>query len=482
MISIVTDQQDNQPRENVKATDEAFRDRIATVDTQGKRKWVYPRKPKGQYHRARVWVSLFLLTLFYAGPWITINGHPLLLMNLLDRKFAILGVPFWPQDAIYLAIAFISLVVFLLLFTVIWGRLFCGWICPQTVFMEMVFRKIEYLFEGDPARQRRLKGKKWTAEKILRKGGKWLAFFFVSFTVANTFMAYFVGTEGFIDRVSLSPAQNMPSFIGIIGFTGLFYFIFGWFREQACTLICPYARLQGVLLDNDSVAVTYDFSRGEKRMPAIKAKKHSDAGHCVDCFDCVKVCPTGIDIRNGIQLECVNCTACMDACDATMDKYDQPRGLIRYASYNMVKDGSKFHFTPRVIGYLFIFAILIAIFTTLLATRSDVQTTILRTPGQLYQEAEDGAIIQNLFNLKAINKTYEAMPLHLRIIEPEEGEIQIVGADLYIEAEGILEQVFFVRFQRDMLEPLKTPIRIEVSNDEKVLETVKTNFFGPSSP
>jgi cytochrome c oxidase accessory protein FixG len=482
MSIVVSDQQEQTTRESNVFSDDAFRKRIATVDEQGKRKWVYPQNPKGAYHRARAVVAGFLVILFFSGPWITINGHPLLLMNLMERRFAILGVPFWPQDAIYLAIAFICMVVFLLLFTVVWGRLWCGWACPQTIFLEMVFRKIEYLFEGGPAKQRRLKTKKWNREKLLRKGGKWTAFFIVSFAVANTFLAYFVGTEGFLDRVSLDPRHHTADFIGVIGFTAFFYFIFAWFREQACTLLCPYARLQGVLLDNDSVAVTYDFTRGEERMAARKSKNYADAGDCIDCFSCVKVCPTGIDIRDGIQLECVNCTACMDACDSVMDKYNRPRGLIRYASHNMVKDGSKFRFTPRVIGYMIIFAALLIVFSALLLTRSDVDTTILRTPGQLYQEADEGATIQNLFNLKALNKTYDAMPLYLELIEPQGGEIQIVGTDLHINAEGILEQAFFVKLPRDILDPLKTKILIEVSNGDKVLETVKTTFLGPASP
>ncbi len=482
MINIVTDQNDNESRDEVHGAGEAFRQRIATVDEQGQRKWVYPQKPKGRYHLARAWVAAFLVVLFFSAPWIKINGHPLLLVNILDRRFSILGVPFWPQDAIYFVIAFISMVVFLLLFTVIWGRLWCGWACPQTIFMEMVFRKIEYFFEGGPSKQRRLKSKSWDFDKLWRKGGKWLTFFIVSFAVANTFMAYFVGTDGFLARISGSPGEHMGAFIGVLGFTGLFYFIFAWFREQACTLLCPYARLQGVLLDNDSVAVTYDFTRGEERMPANKAKKTQLAGDCIDCYSCVKVCPTGIDIRNGIQLECINCTACMDACDSVMDKYNRPRGLIRYASYNMVKNGTKFRFTPRVIGYLVIFAILISVFVTMLALRSDVETTILRTPGQLFQEVDGGATIQNLYNLKVVNKTYEPMPLHLKLIEPAGGHIQLVGTDLHIDAEGILEQAFFVTLPRGVLDPLKTPIKIEVSNDEDVLETVKTNFMGPAAP
>lgn len=466
---------DNKP---VERTD-AYRDRIATMDESGKRNWIYPKKPKGRKHRARAIVAWLLVAIFFVGPWVKIDGHPLLLLNVLKRKFVILGQPFWPQDFHLFFLAMIAAIVFILLFTVVYGRLWCGWVCPQTVFMEMVFRKIEYWIEGDAVAQRKLKARPWDEVKVFKRVAKHGLFLLVSFAVANTFMAYLVGTDGFLERITHSPADHLGGFLGVVFFTGLFYFIFSWFREQACTLVCPYGRLQGVLLDKDSIVVSYDYVRGEPRTKPKDAKKREVVGDCIDCHKCVQVCPTGIDIRNGTQLECVNCTACIDACDSVMDAVKKPRGLIRYASYNSIESGKKLGFTGRMLGYSAVLAILLGLLVFLIASRSDVETTVLRTPGMLYQPV-DAEHVRNLYSLKIINKTYDAMPIQLRVEEPEDGHINLVGGSITIDPDDVIESAFFVNLPIDELHGVKTPLKIGVYSGDRKLETVKTSFMGPA--
>jgi cytochrome c oxidase accessory protein FixG len=462
---------------NVK-DDVNFRDRISTVDDTGKRVWIYPKKPKGPFHRYRVAVALFLLAVLFIGPFIKIGGQPLLLINILERKFVIFGLAFWPQDFHLFFLATLALIVFIILFTVVFGRLFCGWACPQTIFMEMVFRKIEYWIEGDAHKQRALKKAPWTFDKLVKKTSKHVIFYAISFLIGNTFLAYIIGIEELKNVVTSSPAEHMAGFIAMILFSGAFYFIFAFFREQVCTLVCPYGRLQGVLLDADSIVVAYDFNRGEPRSKISKSKEQTEeAGDCIMCHQCVEVCPTGIDIRNGTQLECVNCTACIDACDEIMVKVDRPKGLIRYASYNTILKGIKFKFTTRIMGYTSILLVLLIVLTGLLLTRSDTETTILRTPGILYQETGKGSIT-NLYNVKIINKTFEKMPIQLQLEHPV-GKIKMIGGNINIPESEIAETSFFIEIDEKIIFTTSTPIKIGVYSNAQLLEEVNTTFMGP---
>nr|MBC8478866.1 cytochrome c oxidase accessory protein CcoG [FCB group bacterium] len=356
----------------------AYRNKISTVDESGKRVWVYPKKPKGKFYTYRSLVSLFLLAVLFAGPFIMVNGQPILLLNILERKFFIFGTVFWPQDFHLFGLAIITLVVFIVLFTVVFGRIFCGWACPQTIFMEMVFRRIEYWIEGDANEQRKLNSSPMSSGKFFKKSLKHIIFYAIAFLIGNTFLAYIIGKDEVFRIISEPPAQHLAGLVAMIIFSFLFYGVFAWFREQVCTLVCPYGRLQGVLLDQNSIVVHYDFKRGEPRGKGKRAEA-SELGDCIDCFQCVEVCPTGIDIRNGTQLECVNCTACMDACDTIMDKVKKPHGLIRYSSYNAIQDGLKKIATPRALGYTGILFALLIFITVLLANRNPIETTVLRT-------------------------------------------------------------------------------------------------------
>ncbi len=458
---------------------EEYRDHLATVDSKGNRIWVYPKKPKGRYHNKRVVVSIFLLAFLFLSPFIKIGGNPFLLFDFFERKFVIFGQVFWPQDFFLFAIAFITLIVFIILFTVVYGRIFCGWICPQTIFMEMVFRKIEYLIEGDYMAQKKLDKMPWNSEKIIKKGSKQVIFLLISLLIMHTFMAYMLGTEDLWQVMREGPVERPGGFFAMLIFTGLFYGVFGHFREQACTQVCPYGRLQGVLLDKQSVVVAYDHKRGEARGKFRKDEDRMSAGKgdCIDCKQCVYVCPTGIDIRNGTQLECVNCTACIDACDDIMDRIGKPRGLVKYASESMISEQKPMSFSSRMIAYTAVLGLLLVALTSMLIMRSDVETTVLRTPGMTYQEREDGKI-SNLYNVKVINKTNNELPVNLEVLDPR-ATLEWVGEDLIVPPSGTAQGAFFLVINVNELEARSSKIGIGVFSEGEELETVSTKFLGP---
>jgi cytochrome c oxidase accessory protein FixG len=467
--------------ENLYQFDEEFRDEIATVDDKGKRIWVYPKKPKGYFHDLRKVVSAFLLILLFAGPFLTINGRPLLLLNIFERKFVIFGQAFWPQDFFLLALLLITFFVFIILFTVVFGRLWCGWACPQTLFMEMVFRKIEYWLEGDANQQRKLDQRSWDFDKIWRKGLKHIIFLSVSILIAHTVMAYLVGVDEVLVIISQPPSAHLTGFIGLAVFTVVFYGVFAYLREQACIAICPYGRLQGVLLDKKSIAVMYDWLRGEPRSKLKKNVEEPPKGDCIDCKLCVHVCPTGIDIRNGTQLECVNCTACIDACDDVMLKINKPKGLIRFASFESIKEGTKELFSNRVKAYSAVLLVLSVALMTALITRSDIETNMFKVPGQLYQKTED-AQISNLYNVQFVNKTFESKEITLKVLDNADAIISKVGGgNLKIDANSLAEGVYFIKIPADKVTSSKTNIKVGVYIDKELVEEISTKFLGPVS-
>ena len=460
--------------------DESFRDRIATVDAAGKRKWVFAKKPFGRWYNKRTYVSWFFFILFLGLPFIKVNGRPLFLFNIPEGKFILFGVVFWPQDFFIFGLTMITFVIFIVLFTAAFGRLFCGCVCPQTNFMEMLFRKVEYLFEGDSAEQRRRAKAPWNSSKILRKGGKHLTFFILSFIIANFFLSYVIGiTE--LEKIMTEPVtKHLGGFSAIVLFSGVFYAVYAYFREQICTVICPYGRLQGVLLDRNSLIVAYDYKSGEPRGKLKKAETEH-LGDCIDCYSCVTVCPTGIDIRDGTQMECVNCTACIDACDDIMDKVGRPRGLIRYASENNIAEGKPLRYTARMKFYTAILVVLSGILSFILFTRKDVAVTIMRTPGMLYQERGTDSV-SNLYNIKVLNKTLAEIPLELRL-EGATGTLQIVGHQVInVKMEGQGTGSFFVTVPRNFIRQRKSPLKIGLYEKGKRISIIATNFFGPISP
>lgn len=468
---------DNEPVADFKKKllDQEFRDSVGTISKEGKRNYIFPQKPFGKLYNLRSYFSYFYLVLFFTLPFIKIEVEPIFLFNVLERKFIFFGQVFWPQDFFIFAIGLLTFLVFVILFTVAFGRLFCGWACPQTIFMEMVFRKIEYWIDGDANQQRKLKAMPWNAEKIRKRMTKMIAFFLVSFLIANFFLGYIIG----IDRVGLMIQEGIFLHFGVFSslmiFTLIFFFVYYWFREQVCLIVCPYGRLQGVLLDRNSILVAYDYVRGEPRgkLSDMSAGK----GDCINCSACVRVCPTGIDIRNGTQLECVNCTACIDACDEIMDHIDKPRGLIRYASENNIAKKEKTTYSWRLKLYTGVLLLLLSFLAVLLITRDDVSARVLRTPGQMYQKLPDNKI-SNLYNIKLANKTRKQIHLDLKL-ENVSGEIRLINP-VDVPKESYYQTSFFVILKKGEIRKRKTELKIGLYNKGVRVETVSAIFIAPS--
>ena len=466
-------------KKNPHLNPDTFRDSLATVQDDGKRNWVYPKKVKGYFYKYRTYLSWILLAILFSGPFIKVDGRPWLLFNIFERKFIIFGAVFWPQDTYLLIFLLLIFFVFVILFTVAFGRVWCGWACPQTLFMEMVFRKIEYFIEGDANQQRTLNAQPWNQEKIVKKTIKISVFAIISLLIGHLVMAYLIGIDEVIKIVSSPPSAHMSGFVGLLAFSGIFMFVFTWFREQACLVVCPYGRLQGVMLDNNSINVMYDYVRGEPRAPIRKnAIENSDKGDCVDCNLCVQVCPTGIDIRNGIQMECVNCTACIDACDDVMVKVERPTGLIRYASENSIKQGFQKLLTNRVKSYIVVLVLLIIAFVSLLVTRNDIGATVTRFPGMTYQMREDG-MVTNLYQITLINKTYDQQEVSLESLT-EGIDVEVVGEQrLILEPQSKYEGRFFLVRHQDEVKVNQEKVELSVLHLGEEIDRIKTNFTAP---
>lgn len=462
-----------------KMEQETFRDSLATVDKQGKRNWIYALKPKGKLFTARSILSYLYFIVFFSLPFIQINGRPLFMLNVVEGKFILFGAIFWPQDFFIFGLAMMAFILFIVVFTMAFGRLFCGWMCPQTIFMEMLFRRIEYWIEGDAPAQKLLNKAPWNTEKIIKKTGKHILFYALSFLIANVFLAYIIGAKE-LEKIITEPlAMHKGGFTAILIFSGVFYGVFAFMREQVCTTVCPYGRLQGVLLDKDSVLVAYDYVRGEPR-GKFKKNETREIGDCIDCMQCVKVCPTGIDIRNGTQLECVNCTACIDACNFMMDKVGLQQGLIRYASENGIANKQPLRFTTRLKVYSTVLVAILGIISYLMMSREPVSGTIIRTAGMLYQERGVDSIT-NLYRIILVNKTTQEVPLTLRL-EDAKGQIEIIGRpEIHVKAEDQGQGTFFVVLPRKAITNRKSRLQIGLYDGTKKVGSLKTTFLGPVS-
>ncbi len=456
--------------------DDSFRDSLATIDIKGKRIRLCPSKPAGKYYSARTYTSIGLLAIFLVIPFLKINGNPFLLFDIANRQFFILGMVFWPQDLYLFVLAAITLMVFIILFTAIFGRLFCGWACPQTIFLEMVFRRIENWIEGSGPRQRRFRESRLSLDKAIKTILKHSIFLGVSFLVINALLAYFIGVDRLLSIISEPISANTVGFILTVIFSLVFYWVYAWFREQVCTLVCPYGRLQSVLLDSNTIVVAYDFKRGEPRGP-LKERNSRGGGDCVSCLSCVRVCPTGIDIRNGTQLECINCTACMDACNQIMKRIKLPAGLIRWASWDQIAHGGKLKITPRIGIYLGAFLAISSVLAILLISRAPVEATILRTAGSLYEEMADGSI-RNVYNVKVINKTSQDLQISLKLIAPE-GTLTLLGPELEVSARGQDESVFSIQMPKAANLATNRAVTIGLYSGDRKLGKVRTTFVGP---
>ena len=464
---------------NGRFEDDDFRDKIATVDEKGRRIWIYPKKQFGKYFTRRSIVAYALLALMLIGPFIKIGDEPLLMVNVVERKFVIFGQVFWPADMFIFAIGMISFVILIIVFTVVFGRLFCGWVCPQTIFMEWVFRRIEYLIDGDWKQQAKLDKMPWNGHKISRRLLKWSVFWIISFIIANTFLAYIIGIDELKAIITESPAEHLGGLIAIIIFTTVFFSVFTWFREQVCTTVCPYGRLQGVLLDKNSIAVVYDYERGEGR---AKFRKNEDRaaegkGDCIDCHQCVNVCPTGIDIRNGTQMECINCTLCMDACDYMMDNVGMEKGLIKYDSEKGISTREPWKMTKRAKAYVVLMIAIVGLLTTLILTRSPIDAQFLRVKGSTYTQIDE-VTYSNIFNGTFMNKTNEEQTVNLKVTSGN-AQVELVGGDLTLPKGEAKEQTLLIKMNIDEIVGPRTPVTIGIFAGDELMEEEEIDFFGP---
>ncbi|RLD43776.1 MAG: cytochrome c oxidase accessory protein CcoG [Bacteroidetes bacterium] len=457
--------------------DISYRDRISTVKIDGSRNYLFPKLPKGKFINWRNIFGVSLLIMLFAFPLIKINGDPIILLNIIDRQFIIFGVIFWPQDTFVLLLMMLSFLLFIILFTVTYGRIWCGWACPQTIFLEIIFRRIEKWIDGTPNQQRKLAEMPWNVKKISKRLFKWTIFYTISFILVNAMLWYFMSFDKW-----LLYAGEMDKHISGIGlifiFTTVFFAIYTWFREQICIIACPYGRMQSVLMDRSTIVISYDYLRGEPRGFQKKGSTREDTGKgdCIDCHACVDVCPTGIDIRNGTQLECVNCTACIDACDNIMTKVDKPKGLIRYASENEIAEGKKQTFSIRTVAYSIVLLGLLAFFLTVLLSRADVDATIQRVPGTLFQKDGNDSI-SNIYNIKVVNKTRSEQTLTLKL-KDSKGHISVAGGALTILPKARTKSVVILKLAEKDITTKNFSLDIDILLDGKSIDETRVTFIG----
>lgn len=446
------------------------------TNVREKRKWIYAKKPGGRLFRYRQWVGYSLLLFLFTAPFIKINGNPFLMFNIIERKFAIFGQLFYPQDLYIFVFGMLIFMVCIVLFTAVYGRIWCGWTCPQTIFMELLFRRIEYLIEGDWQQQRKLNEGRDSDIRAWKKLLKHSIFFLLSFLIANIFLAYIIGADQ-LYKIIIDPIdEHLIGFTALIIFTLVFYAVFAHVREIVCTTICPYGRLQSVLLDEQSITVAYDADRGE---PRGKVKREAGAvGDCVDCKLCVNVCPTGIDIRNGLQMECISCTACIDACDAVMDKLQKPKRLIGFYAMGEITEKSTFKKRhTRTIAYSAVLVILTAVFAVLLFNRAAIDGRLLRANGSSYQVREDG-LVSNLYTLELINKAGHELAFDIRSAD-ESITLQRINPVKILKKDGAASLSFFLLMDKNKVSSYKQNVAVEITAEGKVVARLKTTFIAP---
>lgn len=469
---------------SVAATDRV----LSTLNADGSRRWLRPKPAAGRFLNARRAVGYALIAIFVSMPHLRIAGKPPLLLDLPAREFTFFGTTLYPTDTLLLALLMLSVFLSIFFLTALFGRVWCGWACPQTVYLELVYRPIERLLEGTPGR----KAKKGAWRKPLR----FVIYLVLSFALANTFLAYFVGTDRLSQWMLGSPTDHWAAFLLVAAVTGLMMFDFGFFREQLCIVACPYGRFQSVMLDKNSLIITYDPKRGEPRgkkkrkpgqnvsLPIVEGAPPAEQtqGDCIDCNMCVTTCPTGIDIRDGLQLECVNCAQCIDACDSVMDKIGKPRGLIRYGSQSSVLDGAKQRFIRvRTIVYPTLVAGLMTAFVILLATRQDAFVSVLRGPGRPFTIVE--GTVANPAVLKVQNRT-TAPVAYAFSIDNAEGFVYIADGSIVVEPGETVETPALIRVEPDTFVGAfdsKFLAEIRVTGDDGFEEVINHRLVGPAN-
>lgn len=450
--------------------DQDFRDRPNNIDESGQRKWIKAKQPQGKWYKRRNFVGYALLIFLIVAPLLKIQGHPFMLLDFINRKFYIFGQMVFTEDTYILALVMAVIVISIVLFTVVFGRIWCGWACPQTLFLELVYRKIEFLFDGNG----RGKSKTYSPETLkIRILLKHFIYILLSIFFTNVFLTWIIGPQQLLKIITEPVSRHLVGFFFMIALSMFYYWIYALFREQVCTFFCPYGRMQGVLLDNNSIGIIYDYKRGEPRNPKV-----SEGGDCINCRQCVAVCPTGIDIRNGSQLECIHCAACIDECNLVMKKISKPYNLIRYDSFRGIESGKRSLLNTRSIAYSSVLAILMVLLAFTVGNRSTIDVTLWRAQGTLYQQL-DNDTYSNIYQIMFLNKGSESLELSPRLLDMPGGEVSIAGDKVVLPPNGKMKEALIIKLKKSSLTGKETAIKIGLYQGAVLMETVTTNFLAP---
>jgi len=448
---------------------------LSTLNRDGSRRSIRPKLSKGRYYRRRLLTAWGLIITFTLIPILKLGGKPLMLLDVSRSEFTFFGTTFLPTDTFLLMLLLFSIFVGIFLITAVFGRVWCGWACPQTVYMEFLYRPIENWIEGGRTRQMRLDAQGPDGRRIL----KFVVFFVISAFLGNTFLAYFVGWDRLLSWMTRPPTEHFGAFLLMLGTTLLMFFDFAWFREQTCIVACPYGRLQSVLLDRQSLIVGYDPGRGEPRARWRKNEERS-AGDCIDCHLCVSTCPTGIDIREGLQMECIHCTQCIDACDAVMDRVSLPRGLIAYTSKAELETGKRTFLRPRLVVYSAILAVTFGTLAFSLAGKSSADVTLLRGLGAPFSILPSGEV-SNQIRIKIANRSEEERSYLIELADNSSLEL-IAPENPLTVAPGETEMTAaFITAPRSAFSNGEAPITLSIGDGVDYTKVFDYRILGPAA-
>jgi cytochrome c oxidase accessory protein FixG len=447
---------------------------LPTLNEDGTRRWLRPRLSRGSFFQRRRVLAYVLMLVFLLVPYIRIGGRPLLLLDLPRREFTFFGTTFGATETLLFMLLFGSIFLAIFLLTALLGRVWCGWACPQTVYMEFLFRPIEYWLEGGPRGTSANDARPGLKPRRLIKLGIYLV---LAMFLAHTFLAYFVGIDTLIEWVQVPPAQNLSGFLVMLFTTGLIFTDFAWFREQTCLVACPYGRIQSVLLDRRSLIVGYDRRRGEPRHKGAKQRGPTD-GDCIDCGMCVQTCPTGIDIRDGLQMECIHCTQCADACDAVMAKIGRPKGLIRYTSRDEIEGLPRRLLRWRVVLYPALLLTLLGAFAFTLGQRTDAEVTVLRGLGAPYTQDAEGRFVDQA-RVRIHNRASDDRRFQISLVDAEGVQMIAPQNPMPVPGRRMVTTTLFLVAAREAIPHGERVVMLRVAEGERFSVDVPYRMVGP---